>query len=171
MTLFRTKFKKRHILFALVGLELVSLPVSAHIITNIETPTPSIVSFAEFPNEKAGESRFLVTANSPFAVVADSKFASYTVDITVKGKIGPQSFGENAQLPGMPKTCSSVRQNGPAVIYKSTRGTEMAEGSAPSRAVVVTVRYPSNLKPEFDIVSMEDARPVNNSMACQKLAS
>ena len=166
MTKLSKRFKKRHILFALMGLEIVSLPVSAHIVTSFEMPESRIISSAQFPQAEKGEARFFVSANAPFAVVADSKFATYNVDITVAGEMGQQEFGSNAQLPGMPKTCSQVRTDGPAVIYKANRGTQAAEGSATSRAVLVTVTYPKNLSPEFKIVDLQDTGKINNSRTC-----
>jgi len=63
-------FKKRYLAVALIGAEIVSIPVSAQIIDKVAFSVPQRVIAVPFPPE-AGVTKFLVSSNAPFAVVSD----------------------------------------------------------------------------------------------------
>ncbi len=145
----KTGIKKRYILLGLLGLELISLPATAKILSQIsisEKPTASVVLI----DSKEGQTRYAVATNAPFYISAEHITGPISVKIHKSGVIGSARFGDNAQMPGAALACSFL--NGEEqVIYQSKRKTASGTGKILSQAVIIAIQYSDEVEPSLKV--------------------
>ena len=158
--------KAPHLAIGLIALEIASIPVSAQIIGKFTVSEPQRLSSAPFPPE-AGITKFLVSSNTPFAIVSENAIGEFDVSIKVSGMLNGNSFGSNAQLPGDAVSCAAQTAKTATKIYEAERKTTSREGDVLTRAIIVEIRYADTLKPELTIVPKNKAKKALSSSACK----
>ncbi|MDB2439205.1 hypothetical protein N9W89_10860 [Hellea sp.] len=159
------RFKKRYIVYGLIALEIATIPVSAMIMQNVAFHAPQSVSAAPFPHE-AGVSKFLLTSDAPFAVISENAIGKFDITIQASGDLNGLPFGDQAQMPGDAQSCTLSDTKDPKIIYLAERKTALSEGDALSRAVILEIRYPANVKPDFKIVTENESKGVKIAKLC-----
>ena len=137
----RRFFRKRSILFGLVAVELMSIPAAASVVQKVRFEVKPHVAAGQLPTLREGQSRFLVSSNAPFSVVASGMIGEVDVAVQQRGEIAAQTFGEASQLPGPARACAVVLSAHDTVIYRADRRTAAQPGNAVEQAVVVTVAH------------------------------
>jgi len=142
--------KKRYIVMAIIGAELLALPAAAQIVHKVAFEVRPMVTAVEIPTPEAGHSRFIVTSNAGFGVEAFNIAGDVKVRVHKSGKIqnGPR-FGDNAQLPGDKSVCSESYSAKGSPIYLATQKTAATPGDAVSQSVIFEMRYNEDATPEF----------------------
>jgi len=159
------RFKKRYIVYGLIALEIATIPVSAMMIQNVAFSTPQSVSAAPFPSE-AGVSKFLLTSDAPFAVISENAIGEFDITVQAGGDLNGLPFGAQAQMPGEAESCAVLETTDPKIIYLAERKTALSAGDALSRAVVLEIRYATNAKPDFKIVTENESKDVKTAQLC-----
>ena len=161
-----TTFKKRHILYGLIALEIAAIPVSAKIIKDVAFAEPEQTLAVPFP-EQPGLAKFLVSSNVPFAIISENGTGEFDVRIDVSGDLNGNHYGKNAQLPGAPESCASTLTASPTTIYQADRKIDAAKGDVLSRAIIVEIHYAADIKPDFTFVPQKDAKKLASAPACE----
>ena len=158
--------KKRYWALGLIALEIACWPAAAQILDRVSFEAPPRVVHVEFPKAD-GLSRIFVTSNAPFAITSKGQVSPFVVNVIPTGVIGGQSFGENAQLPGEAQSCRTAVGVEKSIIYQAHQKTARAKGDPVTQAVLVEIRYPQGLNPEFDVVTEKKAEGLSAALPCQ----
>ncbi|MEP3892324.1 MAG: hypothetical protein ABJN69_17825 [Hellea sp.] len=164
------RFKKRYIAIGLIGLEVVSIPVSAQIIDKVAFSVPQKVISVPFPSE-AGVTKFLVSSNAPFAVISENAIGEFQVNVQVSGQVNGNAFGSNAQLPGAESSCAAQTAASPTKVYEAVRKTAAQPGDVLTQAVIVQIRYDAEISPDFNIITQDKAKRISSAAACETTLS
>lgn len=149
----RLKGKKRYIVFGFLAVELMSLPAAAQIIHKAAFDVRPLVTAVEIPTSETGLSRFLVTSNAGFDVIANDVNGDISVDVHVSGSLsGGSRFGDAAQLPGLQTACAVASSQNTA-IYKANRKIETRKGNAVDRALIMEFKYDPAARPDFKFIA------------------
>lgn len=148
-------FKKRYVLFAVLAMEIVSLPAAAGIISQsfkqAVDPALSVVLLEETEDKV----RYVIASEAAFHIAADVTDAHYEVRIYKKGEVNSQSFGEKAQMPGAALTCSHTK-NEQTTIFQSLRRTsinpDLNRDDILNQAVILEIKHNAGAKPNFSFV-------------------
>ena len=159
-------FKKRYLAVALIGAEIVSIPVSAQIIDKVAFSVPQRVIAVPFPPE-AGVTKFLVSSNAPFAVVSENAIGEFDVSVQASGVLNGNRFGANAQMPGPAKACAMQTSSSPTKLYEAERKTAAQKGDVLTQAVIVEIRYDSDIQPKLEIVTQDDGKKIATASQCE----
>lgn len=166
------------LLSAWLGFELLAaclaLPAFAGLSHHISFSVPAQVH-AQQLEAPQGTSRFLVASNTPFAVISHGAATELNVRISQSGIEAGLPFGRSAQMPGNAENCN-MPANGQDKwrIYTSFDRTAARRGSKIEQSVLLEITYDPEMKPEFEIVPMDD---LNKSAAaylalpCRLMAS
>ncbi len=158
--------KKRYIVLGILAIELVSIPAAAQMLDRVSFQMPQRVVHAEFPRQP-GIARMFITSNAPFAIVSEGHVSDYNIRVSATGEIGEQPYGANAQLPGPVKGCATTVNGDNQIIYTADRKTAKSRGEVTSQAILVEIRYPSELEPKFDVVTQEKSEKYPSAQPCQ----
>ena len=145
-------FRKRSILFGVIAVELMSIPAAASVAHKVRFEVKPHVAAGQLPSIRDGQSRFLVSSNAPFSVVASGMIGEVDVAVQQRGEIATQSFGEASQLPGPREACAVVLSAHETVIYRADRRTAAQPGSAVDQAVIVTIAHDGAV-PDIEFVT------------------
>lgn len=144
------KGKKRYLVLAWLGVELLSLPAAAQIVNRVSFEIRPIVTAVEIPTTEEGVSRFLVASNAGFGVKASDVIGDVQIDVHLSGSLQSTTrFGDSAQLPGPQKGCaqaSGLASN----IYLADRKTAATPGTPPEQAVIFEFKYDADARPVFE---------------------
>lgn len=141
--------RKRHIIFALLGLELLALPAAAYVLSDNANILPSNVIAAEI-DSPPGMKRFFVTSDGPFKVTGTNLSGVVEVLVFEHGQIGDVTFGENAQLPGPARNCQRYTNSSEQLIYTANKSILTSEAEAITQAVLFTFIFDESLTPKID---------------------
>jgi len=160
------KIKKRYIALGLIALEVISFPVSAHIIHKTSFAEPEKVAAAPFP-EEAGITKFLMSSNTPFTIVSEGASGEFDIQIKRAGRLNGLQYGAHAQMPGPAKACAASTTITASKIYEADRKTETGEGDVLTHAVIVEIRYTKDIQPDFKIIAKSKAKRIPAAAACK----
>lgn len=158
--------KARYIAVGLIALEIASIPVSAQIIDKFAFSEPQRLSAVPFPPE-TGITKFLVSSNTPFAIISENAIGEFDISIKVSGRLNGNSFGSNAQLPGAAASCAAQTSNDATKIYEAERETVARDGDVLTRAIMVEIRYADNLKPDIKIIPKNKTKKALLGTTCK----
>lgn len=167
-------FKKRYIVLGLLALEVIALPVSAHIVhKQVANFDKSAVTNPQRAinvklNSGPGESLFMVSANAPFTVTSENAIGTLDVNVYESGSLNGKNFGANAQLPGAASACAATESPKQKTIYVSQRGTIAQKGDILSKAVLVGIKYDPSLNPEIKILTQKKSVKLLPAPLCDK---
>lgn len=171
------KIKKRHIVLGLLALEVVSLPVAAHVVhksdlkfdkTAFEKPQRAIHVKL---NTDPGVTQYMVSANAPFTITSEGIRGTMKVKILEYGLVNGNAIGKNAQLPGPSTACIKTASLAQKAIYISKRGTVARKGDILSKTVLVDIRYDPTLSPEIKVLTQKKSEGILLAAKCGKSAS
>lgn len=157
--------KKRFWLLGFIALDIAALPAAAQMVDRVSFSVPQIAVHSELPRQD-GLAQMFVTSNAPFTIVADGAVGPFDIVISQSGQVGQQAYGENAQMPGLPTTCSVALSSGKTTIYSATQKTAKSRGSIPSQSVFIQIRYPKGISPNFDVLTEEKSTGLAPSAPC-----
>lgn len=160
------KIKKRYIALGLIALEVISFPVSAHIIHKASTAEPEKIVAVPFP-EEAGITKFLMSSNTPFTIVSESASGEFDIEIKRSGMLNGHQYGSNAQMPGPAKACAATITTSATKIYEANRKIEAGDGDVLTQAIIVEIRYPKDIEPNLKIISKSKAKHVSEAANCK----
>lgn len=142
--------KKRYIVMAIIGAELLALPAAAQIVHKVAFEVRPMVTAVEIPTAEPGHSRFIVTSNAGFGIDAVNMVGDVKIRVYQSGKIqdGPR-FGDNAQLPGDKSVCAESYSAEGSPIYLATQKTAATPGDPVSQSVIFEMRYDADAEPDF----------------------
>lgn len=156
--------RKRNIIFALLGLELLALPAAAYVFSDKVNILPSHVVAAEI-DSPPGIMRFFVTSDGPFKVTGKDLTGDVQVFVFEHGQIGDVTFGGHSQLPGPAKTCRHFENTSEHLVYDGQKHILTAEADAISQAVLFTFVFDSDITPEISFKS-SISPDIKNGSAC-----
>ena len=140
-------FRKRYLLAVLLGMELLSLPVAAKAVAEMDfAPTPHVIA-KPITTREPGVQAFIVTANAPFNVSASGMVGRINVSVELSGALGSLDYGSAARLPGKASACARLTSPADATVYRATRSTEASDGNAVEQSVVMVFRHNSQTAP------------------------
>jgi len=157
--------KTRNVLLGLLALEVLTLPAAAQMVSSVTFEAPQKAVAVELPAER-GLSKFVVTSNAPFALVAENTTGDFDITVYRSGTVNGNRFGDNAQLPGESETCASVLSVQESAIYRANRKTAATPGEILSQAVIIEVRYDESFTPNLRIETENDARNIARAAPC-----
>ncbi len=169
--------KKRYIVLGLLALEVATLPVAAHFVHNsdfkfdktaFETPQRAIHVKL---NTKPGVTRYMVSANAPFAITSEGVEGILNVKIHNHGLVNGNAFGKNAQMPGPSAACVTPNSVHKKTIYASERGTVLREGGILSKSVLVDIRYDPSLSPKLKVLTQKKSSGITPAKTCNGSSS
>jgi len=163
-------FKKRHILWSVIALELVSIPAAAQIIDRVAFSVPQKAIHVRVVSEP-GVAKFVVSSNAPFAITAQSAIGEFKVNVHKSGLINGKRFGDNAQMPGAANNCGTLISPHKAKIYEADRKTAANKGEILSQAVIVEIRYDADITPDFKVLTETKAKRISTAAACESTLS
>lgn len=167
-------FKKRYIIFGLLALEIVSLPVSAHVVHNkvLNFDTSAIMNPPRAINvelnSEPGATRYMVSANTPFTVTSKNVIGTLNVHIYKNGLINGQAYGKNTQSPGAISSCAMTDNTDQRTIYVSERGTIAKKGDILSETILVDISYDPKLTPDIQILTQKKSAKLLPAPLCAK---
>lgn len=155
--------KKRYIAFALLLVELMTLPATAQIVQKVSFEARPMVTAVKIPTVEPGVSRYLVASNAGFVLEANNIIGDITVDVHQSGILSEgNNFGASAQLPGPKLSCRQT--NGlSSIIYKANQKTSAIPGTPPEQAVMFEIQYSTDSRPEFKFIAGEATTPEASS--------
>ena len=157
--------KTRNILIGLLVLEILTLPAAAQIVNKVVFEAPQKAVAVELPPEP-GLSKFVVTSNAPFTLVADNAEGDFEIHVHQSGTVNGNRFGDNAQMPGRSEACATVVSSHESAIYRADRKTAAQPGEILSQAVIIEVRYDASVTPELRIETEQDSRNIVRALPC-----
>jgi hypothetical protein len=156
-------FKKRYVVFALLAMEILSLPAAAGIVgqalsnSALTAETVPAVNMVLL-DEKEGQKRFAVASSTKFSIHTDRAGADYEIRLYKSGQVNGKSFGDKAQMPGPVLTCAAPSKS-ENTIFQSLRGTALGgalnEKDILNQAIIVEINYDESLNPEFTTQDIE----------------
>lgn len=156
------------VLLGWLGLELLALPfaipATAVMVDRISFNVPQKVIAVPMPSE-TGQAVFLVASNSAFAVISSGAMTEISVDIEQSGHHAGVDFGAKSQMPGEATGCAMPTTLQASRIYTAGFKTAKRRGSPQQQAVKITVTYDSDMSPDIDVISMDEARSRNVVLA------
>lgn len=158
--------RKRNIVLAIAGLELLTLPAAAHIFTDFELPDRTIVVGAEIPMDSADTTSFFVNSDGPFAITAENMPGDAKIMVMLSGTFQGVNFGSAAQMPGPAMTCSRADSAEKTVIYQGSQGTISGEGEVVEQAVLVIVNHPGSAEPVIKFIPQKSAEKYPRGEKC-----
>ena len=165
--------KKRYIVLGLLALEVLMLPIAGHTFYKsgmtdnlrkaFETPQRAIN--VKLPSEP-GFTRFMVSANAPFAIITKNMIGPVRVNLYAEGSINGNVFGENARMPGANATCTELENSDIQIVYTSEKGTIARKGPALTKSILVEVQYNASQTPDVKVLTKDKSDGLPAAKTC-----
>ncbi len=122
-----------------------SIP-SAQILDRVECNAPQkIISKTIYSDQT--KSKLMITSNSAFLITAQGLTGEVCVYI--------QLNGDNAQMPGPEKVCTTMQKIDKQVIYEAERKTACKRGNIKSQSIIATINHNKQVeKPIFNVLTL-----------------
>lgn len=157
--------KKRTIFLGILALEILTFPAMAQMVDRVAFEAPQKAIAVKLATEP-GVSKFVVSSNAPFTLVAENAAGDFDVNVYRSGTVNGNRFGDNAQLPGKAQTCATALSAERSAIYRADRKTAATPGEILSQSVIVEVRYDDSLTPNLRIETEKDSRNIARAAPC-----
>ena len=168
------RFKKRYIAYAIIGAEILALPMAfpaaAQIIDRVSFSIPPQVASVKI-DAQPGKTQLVITSNSGFTIAAEGAIGEFNAAVYPSGNINGTRYGDNAQAPGPMQSCGVAVSTAPSIIYNADKKTAVSKGDILSQSVIVEINYDPSLNPKFIVKTLDNSASYTRAGACSPVDS